>query len=325
MKIRVGVIGLGFMGSAHARVYSGLDECELVALCEKDPSRAALAKVYNCDSYVDLERFLRIDLDAVSICTPTSTHKDIVLRALEAGKHVLVEKPLARNMKEGVNMIDKSTRSGCLLVTGYLERFNPAVQELKRTVDLSLLHSAVAFRYGPMPPAAIDSGVLLDLATHEIDVLNYLMEMHPKVLYSYLSNNGKAGEFEDYAFFSMAYGGLHSHVEASWLPSYKIRNLFLHGPDAFYMVDYAQQTLKVSRAPPRAKIHSGSWKDILRLSRNEQEEIPLRMAEPLELELRRFVESVRKGKVLRPLCTGQEGLEVLDVVEKIVCNTNSVG
>ena len=104
MKTKIGVIGLGFMGSAHARIYKKLKDCELVAVCDKDPEKNYLAKLYNCKFCIDSEELLRENLDAVSVCTPTSFHRDVVLAALEKGKHVLVEKPFADSLKKGEDM-----------------------------------------------------------------------------------------------------------------------------------------------------------------------------------------------------------------------------
>jgi len=314
MKIKVGVIGLGFMGSAHARVYKKLNDCELVSICDSDPTKKQLADVYGCKFCVDLEQFLRLDLDAISVCTPTSMHRDVVMAALKHGKHVLVEKPFADSLCKGEEMVKKAAELDKLLAVGYIERFNSAVRVLKDVLDCSQIFSTVSMRFGPFPPRTKYIGVFLDLASHEIDLLNYLTGTQPQVYYAHFSSN-LDNSFEDYAYISLKYGHIHSHIEASWLPNYKLRFIHLYGNDKFYSLNYAQQNLKTYRAPPKANIETGNWNDILWLSRHVEEEIPVSATEPLLMELQCFVDSVKKNELLDPLCSPQEALNVLKVTD----------
>lgn len=318
MKVKVGVVGLGFMGSAHARVYSKLKECELVAICDSNSDKKHLAKTYNCKFFEDSEEFLEENLDAVSVCTPTSMHKDVVVDALEKGKHVLVEKPFADNIRNGEEMMKKAARMDRLLAVGYIERFNSAVSKLRELVDFSQIYSTVSMRFGPFPPRTKYSGVFLDLASHEIDILNYLTKTHAEVLYAHFSSRSN-NSFEDYAYISLKYGHIHSHIEASWLPNYKLRLIHIYGNKRFYTLNYAQQKLKTYRAPPKAEIEHGSWTDILWLSRHVEEDIPVSATEPLMMELQCFIESVKRSELLDPLCDPQEALQVLEVAESAFC------
>jgi len=315
MKVKIGVVALGFMGSAHARVYSRLKECELVGICDSNPAKRHLAEIYHCKFFNNFRDLLNEKLDAVSICTPTSTHRNMVIEALEKGKHVLVEKPLANNLRAGEEMVKKAVETDRLMVTGHIERFNSAVTKLRELVDFSELYSTVSVRFGPFPPRIKDIGVLLDMASHEIDILNYLTQTQPDVLYTYLSSRSNS-IFEDYAYMSLSYGHIHSHIEASWLPNYKMRLIHLYGNKRFYTLNYAQQSLKSYRAPPKTTIENGSWSDILWLSRHVEEDIPVSSNEPLELELKRFIESIKKNEVLDPLCNSQDALQVLRIAEK---------
>jgi hypothetical protein len=111
----------------------------------------------------------------------------------------------------------------------------------------------------------------------------------------------------------LKYGHIHSHIEASWLPNYKLRLINLYGNERFYTLNYAQQKLKSYRAPPKAKIEHGCWDDILWLSRHVEEEIPVSSGEPLLMELQCFIDSVKSNKLLDPLCNTQEALQVLEV------------
>jgi UDP-N-acetylglucosamine 3-dehydrogenase len=319
MNVKVGVVGLGFMGSAHARVYSKLKECELVAICDSNSDKKHLAKTYNCKFFEDSEEFLKEKMDAVSVCTPTSMHRNVVIDALEKGKHVLVEKPFADTIRNGKEMTRKAAKLDRLLAVGYIERFNSAVIKLKEIVNFSKIYSTVSIRFGPFPPRTKYSGVFLDLASHEIDILNYLTKNKPEVLYAHFSSRSNTS-FEDYAYISLKYDHTHSHIETSWLPNYKLRLIQLYGNETFYTLNYAQQKLKVYRAPPKAKIEHGSWKDILWLSRHIEDEIPVSSNEPLVMELQCFVESVKRNEVLDPLCNPHQALQVLEVAKKAFSN-----
>jgi UDP-N-acetylglucosamine 3-dehydrogenase len=313
MGIKVGVVGLGYMGSAHARVYSQLKGCELVGVCDTDSSKKHLAEKYQCKFFERIEDFLKENLDAVSICTPTTSHKKIALKALNEGKHVLIEKPLATTVEDAEKILE--ARKSEILAVGFIERFNPAVGKLREIVDFCDIYSTVSLRFGPYPPRIKDIGVLLDVASHEIDTLSYLTGTEPEVVYAYTSNHLNNG-FEDYAYLSLKCGHIHSHIETSWLPTYKLRLINLYGNESFYSLNYAQQKIKFWKAPPQVKIDSGSWHDILRLSGNVNEDVSVSQMEPLELELKCFIESIRKGEILDPLCSCEEGLSVLRIVKK---------
>jgi len=314
MKLKVGVIGLGFMGSAHARVYNKLKDCELVAICDSNAEKRQLAEDYHCKFCADFEEFLNIDLDAISVCTPTSMHSPVVMAALEKGKHVLVEKPFADSLRKGAEMSKKAAELDRLLAVGYIERFNSAVRKLKEVLDCSQIYSTVSMRFGPFPPRTKYSGVFLDLASHEIDILNYLIGTQPEVLYTHFSSK-LDNSFEDYAYISLRYGHIHSHIEASWLPNYKLRFINLYGNEKFYSLNYAQQKLKAYRAPPKVKIENGCWNDILWLSRHVEEDIPISATEPLLMELQCFIDSIKRNELSGPLCSPQEAIQVLKVTD----------
>jgi UDP-N-acetylglucosamine 3-dehydrogenase len=213
-------------------------------------------------------------------------------------------------------MSKKAAAGDRLLAVGYVERFNSAVRKLKEVVDFSQIYSTVSMRFGPFPPRVKYSGVFLDLASHEIDILNYLIGTQPEVLYSHLSSKYNNG-FEDYAYISLRYGHIHSHIEASWLPNYKLRLIQLFGNETFYSLNYAQQKLKAFRAPPKVKIENGCWVDILWLSRHVGEDISISATEPLLMELQCFIDSVKRNEISDPLCSPQEALQVLKVADSV--------
>jgi UDP-N-acetylglucosamine 3-dehydrogenase len=312
---KVGVIGLGYIGAAHTRIYKQMKDCDLVGVCDSDLGRRRLAEAYHTRFFADYQELLKEKLDAVSICTPTVSHVDIALEVLESDCHILVEKPFARTKEEAKKVLKKARDTGKLIAVGYVERFNPAIGKLKEIIDLSGIYSTLSLRFGPGSPRTKDIGVLLDLGSHEIDVLNYLMGMRPEVLYSQVLSSSNSA-CEDYAYVSLKYGHIHSHIETSWLPRYKLRLLSLYGNERFYILDYAQQSLQSHRPPPRVQIENGNWQDALWISRNVEEDIAVVPGEPLRLELQCFLESITRGEILEPLCEGSEAIEVLEVAEK---------
>ena len=258
---------------------------------------------------------LKQNLDAVSICTPTSTHEEIANLFLENGCDVLVEKPLATNVEAGKRLLKKANDLGKIVAVGYVERFNPAIKKLKDTIDLSTIFSTLSLRFGPGSPRIKDIGVLMDLGSHEIDILNHIMGTRPRVIYSQVSS-GSNYAFEDYAYISLRYGHVHSHIETSWLPQYKLRIQLLYGNEKFYTLNYAQQSIKSHRPPPRVQIENGNWQDALWISRNIEDDLPVCPAEPLRLELQCFLESVEKGEIVEPLCGCSDGIEVLKTIQE---------
>ena len=188
-QTNVGVIGVGSMGYNHVRIYSELENANLVAI--SDMVRGTLDKVskeFNTVGYVDYDNILQIDdIEVVNICVPTVFHHDVVMRAIEAGKNVLVEKPIASKLNEAEEMIKAAEDAGVTLATGHVERFNPAVRVAKKLIDEGAIGEVVTAnskRLGPFPPRIRDVGVAIDLAIHDIDIFNYLFNSRANTVFA---------------------------------------------------------------------------------------------------------------------------------------------
>jgi len=133
-KLGVAVIGTGTWGRNHVRVYKDLENASLLAIVDSNKAIAKeVGEKFNVKWYTDYEEVLKIkEIEAVSICTPTDTHAEIALKAIEAGKHVLVEKPLTKNIEEAKTLANSARKKGVYLSVGFIERFNPAVIEAKK-------------------------------------------------------------------------------------------------------------------------------------------------------------------------------------------------
>jgi len=168
-RVRTAVVGVGYLGRFHAQKYAALDNCELVAVVDADPARAALvAGELGCAAFSDLAA-LAGQVDAVSLVVPTRLHHALARQLLEAGLHVLVEKPITTTVAEASDLIAVAEQCGLILQVGHLERFNPAVQHLAGQVGTPLFIESQ--RLAPFNPRGADVSVVLDLMIHDIDII----------------------------------------------------------------------------------------------------------------------------------------------------------
>ncbi|WP_283389883.1 Gfo/Idh/MocA family protein [Methanobrevibacter woesei] len=296
-KINVGVIGVGAMGYNHARVYYRLEEANLVAV--SDVSERTLNKVcekYNAKGYSDYEDLLKDpEIEVVSVCVPTTHHHDVVMKAIEYGKHVLVEKPIAFSLEEAEEMIAAAKEKGVILGTGHVERFNPAVQKAKELIENDVIGdvvSASAKRVGPFPPRIKDVGVCIDLAIHDLDVMYYLFNEDVEQVYGTMSSILDKTDFEDHAEIMVSFTNATGILEVNWLTPYKRREIEITGTDGIISVDYIEQSIEVF----------GKF----------AQDITIKHEEPLKEELKSFLKAVDEGK--DPVITGEDGLNALKMV-----------
>lgn len=298
MKLNAAVVGCGSWGRNHARVYSELPNVNLVAVADTAPATAKeVAEKYRAKPYTEPARLLEDqEIQLVSICTPTITHAAIALQAIECGKHVLVEKPMTDTVQEAKTLINAAKKQGVHLTVGFVERFNPAVQEACRRIaadeigDVILAHTR---RLSQRPLRIGDVGVIKDLAIHDIDVASALFNEEPRTVYA--TAGSIAHQFEDYANINIGYpGNRTAFIETNWLTPKKVRQLNITGTRGIITVDYITQELAVEDNRQLTQPH-----------------IPYQ--EPLYLELRAFAESIINDTP--PPVTGEDGLKALKICE----------
>jgi len=298
-KLGVAVIGTGFWGKNHARVYKELEETELVAVCDMDPERAkAVARQFGVKPYSSTGQLLKNkSIDAVSVCTWSTSLAKEALKALNAGKHVLVEKPMAPNVKQAETLLKAAEKEKLHLTVGFLMRFIPGLQHMKKAVEdktLGELVCATAKRVSQWPERIGDVGVVKDTAIHDIDVMRFLFKEDPAAVYAKTGSMGHR-KFEDYAHIMLTFeSGKSAFIESNWLTPYKTRILVATGSSAIMKLDYITQELTIEDA-----------KETL------QPRYP--MQEPLKLELQHFARCIA-GKE-KPLITGSDGLKGLKIAE----------
>ncbi|KZX14554.1 Gfo/Idh/MocA family protein [Methanobrevibacter curvatus] len=297
-KIKVAVIGVGAMGQNHARVYYRLDNAELIAVSDlSEDTVSRIAKKYDCKYYLNYEEMLKDpEIEAVSICVPTTFHHDVVMKAIEAGKHILVEKPIAFTLKEAEEMVQLAKDKGIVLSTGHVERFNPAIQKAKILIENDVIGdivSASAKRVGPFPPRIKDVGVGIDLAIHDLDVMYYLFNEDPIEVYATMGSILEKCEYEDHAEIMTKFeNGITGILEVNWLTPYKRRELEITGTDGIISVDYIDQSIDVY----------GKF----------AQDVQIEHKEPLKEELTSFLNSVKTKT--QPEITGEDGLNALKMV-----------
>jgi predicted dehydrogenase len=316
--IRVGIVGLGVMGRNHARILDDLDAADLVAV--SDPSEEAMswAKKRHLKGYRSYqELFEREKLDAVTIAVPTRFHLEVGLAALGLGLHVLMEKPIAVDLDEARQLVAAAAKHGAVLAVGHVERFNPAVRELKRRLDagqVGRIFQVHSRRQGPFPSRVRDVGAVIDLATHDLDVMRYLLGVEVVRLYAETERRIHT-EHEDMLNALLRFeNGAVGVVQVNWLTPTKIRELTVLGERGMLHLNYLTQDLVfyensiASAEPPLSLLTGVSEGTLVRHTVDR--------AEPLRVELESFLASVA-GKT-RPEVGGEDGLRALALALDLV-------
>ncbi len=284
MEVRVGVVGCGWFGAAHARVYRTIGDAKLVAVADRDEASARkLAENYRINYYTSVEEMVsRESLDAVSVVVTPQHLFEVTKVALESGLSVLTEKPIVTSRSE-LSSLSSLIGKGSIFMPGFTELFNPAVIKLKELLDdgaIGRVSSISSRRAGRLPKKVLGwkIGVIMDLAIHELYVHRFLMGERPSYLQAYAARLLNEGNGEDLAILISSYGNeVVAVIEANWLTAAGIREITVTGEDGTISLDYADQFLRIDR------------RDDVYMPR-------LRRDEPLYRELSHFVESVKEGK-----------------------------
>ncbi|KXH74426.1 MAG: hypothetical protein AM326_00055 [Candidatus Thorarchaeota archaeon SMTZ-45] len=313
-KVRIGVIGTGYMGKNHVRVYSEIKGVELVAFSDiKEQLVSQLSKHYDIKGYVNyLDLLEKEDIDAVSVAVPTPIHKKVIMDVFSYNKHVLVEKPITVNLEEANSLIKSSEQKNLIFMVGHVERFNPAILKMKELLKNDYFGEIVSLsarRVGPFITRARDTGVIIDLAIHDIDIMRFLTEKSINRVHAL--GRKKLTQYEDYAKVLLEFkGGILGSIEVNRLTPTKIRDLSITCTQGFATLDYITQDISVY-----GKILDTDFKDydelILKFGNPEIGKPFVKKQEPLKLELEHFVSCIRAHK--KPLVNGREGLKNLEI------------
>ena len=316
--LRVGLVGLGSMGRNHLRHLSTREDCVLAAVADPAPELVAdaVAKT-GATGFADaLAMINEAPLDAVVIAAPTTAHAPLALAAIERGLPVLVEKPLAATVAEGIELVAAARASGVPLQVGHVERFNPAVLELGRRLAkgwVGTLYSITSRRAGPFPARIRDVGVTIDLATHDADILSWIAGERPTRVYAETEQRQHVSN-EDLLFGLLHFpSGATGMLDVNWLTPAKRRQLSVVGESGMFELDYLTQRLTFTSAdvgsPTIIDGYATTYEGNVVV-------IDVASREPLAAELDSFLAVARSGG--RPVVDGEDGLWALAIASGLL-------
>lgn len=311
--IKVAVIGVGSMGKNHARVYFENDDVELVAVADPHPEMLnQISNRYHAKGYSDYKEMLEHEeIEAVSIAVPTSLHKEVAIHTLNKKKHVLLEKPIASTEQEAQEIINCARINNVNLMIGHIERFNPAIIELKKRLnDLGEIYKIDVQRIGPFPSRITDVGVIIDLSVHDIDIIHYLTELFPLRVYAETLRKLHPSHEDSVTTLLRFSGDLKATINIDYLSPTKIRQLQVFGKKGMFRVNYLNQELYFYE---NTGFTSDSWNSVIE---GDMRKIHLENKEPLKSEIEAFISSIIH-KQESPV-SGEHGLRVLQIANKIL-------
>jgi predicted dehydrogenase len=300
----VGVVGVGYLGAIHARIYAAMPGVELVGVTDIDGQAATrVAEECGCSAYNESEALLD-KVDAVSIVVPTSSHRVVAESYLRHGMHVLLEKPIADHLTNARAIVKAAEEAGVILQIGHLERFNAGVVRLVQELDRPRFIEV--HRLGPFVSRAADVDVVTDLMIHDIDIvlslvtaeLTYVSAVGARVVSAHVDIANARLEFSDNTI---------ANVTASRVSSRKFRRIRVFGEACYLGLDFVNQQVEVSRRTPH--IEASGFPGI------QTESIEVDTRPPLDAELEHFVACVRDGR--QPLVTGMDGVRALEVAGQV--------
>jgi predicted dehydrogenase len=312
-RVRAGVVGVGHMGHYHVLVYKGLWDVDLVGVADIDGGRArAMAAHYDTRAFGD-HRDLIGRVDIASVAVPTEQHFHVARDLLEGGVSVLVEKPMTPTLEEARELFAIARRADAVLHVGHVERFNGAVQELKRIVDRPILIESR--RLGPFVPRVQKDTVVMDLMIHDIDIVLGLVSSRPVRLAA--QGVSAHSEVADVATVQVWFeSGTIATITASRATEEKIRTLAITQPDAYVVLDYFNQDIQIHR---RAAQESTVNRESIRYRQASfVEHVVVHKDNPLKLEILHLIHSLQQRQAGQPAdLAGAEDLRSLAMALQI--------
>ncbi len=302
--MNVCVIGLGWMGRLHLRVYSEMRDVNVVGVMDIDPEiRSQVQKQYGVPVFDNLEELLETKPEAVSVCVPTVLHHETAMAVIERGIPLLVEKPLAASAAQSREIVASANEAGVPLMVGHIERFNPAVQRIRELIaeDEHVISIQIE-RVGPYPPRIQDVGVIRDLASHDIDLVHHLSGSKYQSINGVTSCN--IGEHEDTVIISAKMeNGILAQINCNWITPYKSRRIHVATNTRYIEGNLITQQVKEYSKFERydASYNVREW--------------PVMYREPVKEELSAYLSAVREGRSM-PI-SGEDGLYVLETIESL--------
>ncbi len=319
-KLKTAVIGVGNIGQHHARIFSSLKQSNLVAVADSNEAKGKeIAKKFCCNFYADYGKMLEKEKpDVVSICVPTGLHKTVAMLVASKSINFLVEKPISDSIESAKAIIEAAEKNSVKMTVGHLERFNPAVAELKSLIDAGKLGEVISInakRVGLLAPQIVDTNIIVDVAIHDIDVFNYLLSRKPDKSW-HLIGRALASHTDDYAEILLKYGKINGFIQVNWVTPIKIRRLAVTGTKGYAELDYINQELVVFETNYQKSFNDfGDY--VLKFGQPTQRKIEIEKKEPLLLELESFLDCIIAGK--EPKVSAKDALLALDIALNGIC------
>ncbi len=296
--VRVGIIGVGYLGMQHARILSYLEEAELKGVADIDFKKAVEIGNRHGVQYYQNHGDMLDEIDAAIVATPTSEHFSVAMNLLRQGKAVLVEKPITETVEQGEQLVEMAKKNGLVLQVGHLERFNPAVEAVENMISEPKFIEVQ--RLGSFSARSLDIDVVLDLMIHDLDIILALIKEEVSVIKS--SGIHVLSEKIDIANARLEFkSGCVATLTASRVHQGKVRKLRIFEPTSYYSIDYIDQEVKIFPL-------NGRQTDIKTLK--------IKKEEPLKKELRNFLKCVRDRRQSK--VSGEEGLRALKLAYSVL-------
>jgi predicted dehydrogenase len=296
-KLRVGVVGVGHIGSNHARIYAELPHAEFAAVFDIDPARAAeIAAKYKAKAAGSLDEFAEM-VDAASVATPTNTHFLVARDLLGRGKHLLIEKPITENTADARELAQLAAEKRLVLQVGHVERFNPVLSALEER--LTHPRFIEAHRLSPYPNRSTEIGVVLDLMIHDLEIILHLVN-------STVENIDAVGvpvlsRGEDIANARLRFAnGCIANITSSRISPERMRKIRVFQEDAYLSLDYQGQSGEIYR-----RINGQITRDPVAIEKEE----------PLRQQLASFVDCALTGG--EPKVSGSHAAAALELAVEI--------
>lgn len=297
-SIKVGIIGVGYLGTQHARILSYLEEAELQAVADIDFQKALQIGNRHGVKYFENYEDMIDEIDAAVVATDTSAHFEVSENLLRHGKHVLVEKPITETVEQGERLLELAAKNHLILQVGHLERFNPAVEAVENVISDPRFIEVQ--RLGSFSARSLDIDVVLDLMIHDLDIILALIKDEVVAIKS--SGIHVVSEKTDIANARLEFrSGCVATLTASRVHQGKVRKLRIFEPTSYYSIDYIDQEVKVFPL-------DGRQTDIKTLK--------IQKDEPLKRELKNFLDCVDTGKMTK--VSGAEGLRALKLAYDVI-------